>query len=64
MAEPRDDPKSRVHTSIDRDRHKERSGVESPDNRRNNPGVGRENAEDVDPDSAQSDIDRDDSNVD
>ena len=72
MAEPHDDlvdtpgpedtrdadPKSRVHSQ------KERSGVESPDNRSRDTATGRANVEDVDPDSAQSDIDRDDSSAD
>jgi hypothetical protein len=77
MAEPRDhpvdtpvpgetrdaEPESSVRSS-DRERHNKRSRAESPDNRSRDSAVGRENVEDVDPDSAQSDIDRDDTDVD
>ena len=64
--ETRDTEQDRVRTSNDRDQSAEREGLETEHNRGYDEAVrGRrsteaENVEDIDPDSAESDVDRDD----
>ena len=64
--ETRDTEQDRVRTSNDRDQSAEREGLETAHNRGYDEAVrGRrsteaENVEDIDPDSAESDVDRDD----
>jgi ATP-dependent Lhr-like helicase len=64
--ETRESEQERIRSSNDRDQARERAGESSRHNRGYDEAVrGREeNVEDVDPDSADSEIDRDDTNVD
>ena len=64
--ETRETEQERIRSSNDRDQARERAGESSRHNRGYDEAVQghRENVEDVDPDSAGSDIDRDDTNVD
>jgi ATP-dependent helicase Lhr and Lhr-like helicase len=64
--ETREREQERIRSSNDRDQAMERAGESSRHNRGHDEAVrGKaENVEDVDPDSAESDIDRDDTNVD
>jgi hypothetical protein len=50
----------RVRSSNDRDQELEREGVDSPRNRGYDEAVRGERSEPTDPDSAESDVDRDD----
>jgi len=66
-AETRDAEHERIRSSNDRDQALERAGRTSEHNRGYDEAVRRaalEDDEDIDPDSADSDIDRDDTNVD
>ena len=64
--ETRDTEQDRVRSSNDRDQSAEREGVETEHNRgyddavRGQGATRNESVEDVDPDSAESDVDRDD----
>ena len=63
--ETRDGEQDRVRSSNDRDQQLEREGIESEHNRGyddavKGSGSSTEQFEDVDPDSAESDVDRDD----
>ena len=59
--ETREGEHERVRSSNDRDQARAREGVETEHNRGYNDAVrGRESVEDIDPDSAESDVDRDD----
>ena len=64
--ETRETEQERIRSSNDRDQAMERAGESSRHNRGYDEAVRgkEENVEDVDPDSAESDIDRDDTNVD
>ena len=63
--ETRETEHDRVRSSNDRDQARERAGERSRHNRGYDQAArGNENVEDVDPDSAESDIDRDDTQVD
>ena len=64
--ETRDTEHERIRSSNDRDQALERDGRNSEHNRGYDEavrGVGVEDDEDIDPDSAESDVDRDDSEV-
>jgi ATP-dependent Lhr-like helicase len=59
--ETRDGEQERIRSSNDRDQEMEREGVETEHNRGYDEAVrGRESVEDIDPDSAESDVERDD----
>ena len=58
--ETREDEHERVRSVNDRDQKLEREGVPSRHNRGYDEAVRGETSEDIDPDSAESDIDRDD----
>jgi len=58
--ETRDGERERVRESNDRDQQLEREGIVSPQNRGYDEAVRGEDLGDVDPDSAASDVDRDD----
>jgi ATP-dependent Lhr-like helicase len=60
--ETRDDEQDRVRSSNDTDQAMEREGLNPAHNRGYDKAV-RGNAEDIDPDSAESDVDRDDTEV-
>jgi len=64
--ETRETEQERIRSSNDRDQAMERAGESSRHNRGYDEAVRgkEENVEDVDPDSAESDIARDDTNVD
>ena len=60
-SETREGEHERVRSSNDEDQEMEREGVESRHNRGYDDAVrGREGVEDTDPDSAESDVERDD----
>ena len=61
--ETRDQEQERVRSSNDEDQEMEREGVESTHNRGYDAAVRGQSQEDVDPDSAESEIDRDDTTV-
>ena len=60
MAEPRDENPIDKPRPNDRDQAAERTGAASPHDVEHDDAVGRQGDEDVDPDSAESDVDRDD----
>lgn len=60
--ETRDTEQEHVRSSNDHE-DQERSDTELPRDRDYNEAVGRENVEDIDPDRAESDVDRDDSST-
>ena len=63
--ETREDEHERIRSSNERDQAMEREGLESEHNRGYDNAVrGRESVEDIDPDSAESEVDRDDTQVD
>ena len=59
-SETSDTEHERVRQSNDRDQQLEREGVESPHNRGYDEAVSGGRSRDVDPDSAEADVDRDD----
>jgi ATP-dependent Lhr-like helicase len=64
-SETREGEHERVRSSNDEDQEMEREGIESRHNRGYDETVrGREGVEDIDPDSADSDVERDDSQID
>ena len=61
--ETRDEEQERVRSSNDEDQAMEREGMESSHNRGYDKAVRGQGVEDVDPDSAESEVDRDDTVV-
>ena len=63
--ETREGEHERIRSSNDRDQAMEREGVETEHNRGYDSAVrGREGVEDIDPDSAESDVERGDTETD
>ena len=60
--ETRDTEQENVRSSDD-SKKQERAGTDLPHDRSHDEAVGREVVEDIDPDLAESDVDRDDSSV-
>ena len=51
------------HVRSSNDEEQERAGTDLPHDRNYSEAVGRETGEDIDPDRAESDVDRDDSSI-